>query len=146
MGNATDPITISALVLAPLTRVWECWTGPEHIVHWNAASPEWHCPEARNDLRVGGAFSYRMEARDGSFGFDMAGAYDEVLPGARIAYTLEDGRPCTVHFATEGEGTRVTEVFAPEHQNSVDMQRQGWQAILDNFKAYCEKGIAEHRP
>ncbi len=133
-----QPITITTLVAKPLDQVWDTWTDPAHITQWNAASDDWHCPEATNDLRTGGRFSSTMAARDGSFRFDFAGVYDEVRPQALIAYTMEDGRTCRVHFATEGGATRVTETFDPESQNPVDMQRAGWQAILDRFKAYAE--------
>lgn len=132
------PITVSAQVNKPLAEVWRRWTTPSDIEQWNAASDDWHCPKASNDLRVGGCFSYTMAARDGSASFDFQGTYTAVEDQARIAYTMDDGRTCTVTFQPEGQGTLVTEVFDAEHMNPVDMQRVGWQAILDRFKAHTE--------
>ena len=132
------PITVSALVNKPLAEVWQRWTTPADIEHWNAAGDDWHCPKASNDLRVGGRFSYTMAARDGSASFDFEGTYTAVEDQALIAYTMDDGRTCTVTFQPEGEGTLVTEVFDAEHMNPVDMQRAGWQAIMDRFKAHTE--------
>lgn len=114
------------------------WTGPEHITQWNSASPDWHTPFAENDLRVGGKFAARMEAKDGSFGFDFGGVYDEVKPHELIAYTIGDGRKVEVHFTGNGGETKVVEIFDAENSHSVDMQRSGWQAILDNFRNYAE--------
>ena len=136
MENKT--ITVENTVSAPVEKVWKLWTTPEHITRWNNASPDWHTPFAENDLRTGGTFKSRMEARDGSMGFDFAGTYDKVTPNKEIAYTMGDGRKVTVLFATQGNSTRVTETFEPETQNSLEMQRGGWQAILDSFKAYVE--------
>jgi uncharacterized protein YndB with AHSA1/START domain len=125
------------------TSIADCWkklTSPEHIVHWNAASPEWHTPHAINDLTVGGNFAYRMEARNGSMGFDFTGVYTEIVPQSLIKYKLEDGRKVEITFEElSASSTRVTEVFDPEIENPVDMQRQGWQAILANFKKYAEQ-------
>jgi uncharacterized protein YndB with AHSA1/START domain len=140
----TARITITTFVNKPLPLVWKCWTDPAHITGWNAASDDWHCPKASNDLRAGGRFSSTMAARDGSFSFDFEGVYDDVQdPGsrqgqARIAYTMADGRTCEVLFAEKEEGTLVTESFDAETQNPVEMQRAGWQAILDRFKAHAE--------
>jgi uncharacterized protein YndB with AHSA1/START domain len=135
-------ITVSTFVNRPIADVWHCWTDPAHIVQWNAASDDWHCPRATNDLRAGGAFSSTMAARDGSFSFDFEGVYDDVqAPGSkpgRIAYTMADGRTCEVLFASEDGGTRIVESFDAETENSVEMQRGGWQAILDRFKAHAE--------
>ena len=134
-----NPITISTTIQAPLQTVWDCWTQPDHITQWNAASADWHCPEATNDLRPGGAFSSTMAARDGSFRFDFGGVYDTVEQHRHIAYTLEDGRKVTVDFEEQADGaTRVTEAFEPEATNPTDMQLAGWQAILDNFKQHAE--------
>jgi uncharacterized protein YndB with AHSA1/START domain len=132
-------ITIAATVNAPVEVVWEYWTGPEHITQWNSASPEWHTPKAENDLRVGGKFLSRMEAKDGSFGFDFGGTYDEVIPNKLIAYTLGDGRKVKIAFTDEDEETKIVTVFEAENQNSIEMQKGGWQAILDNFKKYTEE-------
>ncbi len=131
-------ITVSAFVNRPVAHVWKCWTDPAHIVQWNAASDDWHCPRATNDLRTGGAFSSTMAARDGSFSFDFEGVYDEVQPHKLIAYTMADGRSCEVLFASEDGGTRIVESFDAETENSVEMQQGGWQAILDRFKAHAE--------
>ncbi|REA63456.1 polyketide cyclase [Dyadobacter luteus] len=131
-------ITVETIVNAPVEKVWEYWTSPEHIVQWNSASDDWHTPRAENDPRTGGKFSSRMEARDGSFGFDFEGVYDEVQPLSLISYSLGDGRQVRIIFETQGEQTKVIESFDAENQNPIDMQRAGWQAILDNFKKHTE--------
>jgi uncharacterized protein YndB with AHSA1/START domain len=131
-------ITVSTLVNKPVEHVWKIWTEPEHIMQWCAASDDWHCPKATNDPRTGGKFSTTMAARDGSYGFDFGGVYDEVQPNKRIAYTMEDGRTCEILFTEEKGGTRVVESFDAEAQNPVEMQQGGWQAILDRFKKYAE--------
>lgn len=131
-------ITISAQVKKPVAHVWKIWTEPAHIMQWNAASDGWHCPKAENDLRTGGKFSSTMAARDGSFSFDFEGVYDDVRPHKRIAYTMADGRRCEILFEEKDGGTQVTEAFDAEGQNPVEMQRSGWQAILDRFKAHAE--------
>ena len=138
MENATQQVTISAVVNAPVDKVWAAWTTPADIMNWNNASPDWHTPRAENDLRVGGTFTSRMEAKDGSFGFDFGGVYDEVETHKVIAYTLGDNRRVRVLFESNGQQTTVTETFDAENQNPVGMQRAGWQAILDNFKKYTE--------
>ncbi|MEI6946386.1 SRPBCC family protein [Paraflavisolibacter sp. H34] len=131
-------ITVAATIQAPVAKVWEFWTTPEHILRWNSASEDWHTTKAENDLRTGGAFSSRMEAKDGSFGFDFGGVYDEVLPNERIAYTMGDGRTVTVSFTANGQETYVEETFDAETTHPADMQQAGWQSILDNFKRYAE--------
>ena len=131
-------ITIQTQVKAPVEKVWEYWTSPVHIVKWNSASEDWHTPRAENDLRTGGRFSSRMEARDGSFGFDFGGVYDIVETHKRIEYTLEDDRKVRIHFTSNGDTTEVIESFEAESTNPVEMQRSGWQSILDNFKKYTE--------
>lgn len=138
MENQLKPITVSSIIKAPSNTVWDCWTGPEHIVKWYNASDDWHAPSAQNDLRPGGEFSTRMEAKDGSAGFDFEGVYDAVEPGKAIAYTLGDGRKVAIRFTEVEQGTQVEETFDPENMNPVEMQRDGWQAILDNFKKYAE--------
>lgn len=138
MENQPTTITVKNNVKAPVEKVWQLWTLPEHITKWNNASEDWHSPHAENNLRAGGKFSARMEAKDGSFGFDFAGVYDEVKTHELIAYTLGDGRKVTIAFSPEGDGTNVIETFEPENTNSVELQRGGWQAILDNFKKYAE--------
>lgn len=136
--TTTTRITITTHVNEPVAHVWKIWTEPAHIMQWNAASDDWHCPKAGNDLRVGGAFSSTMAARDGSFSFDFEGVYDDVQPHKRIAYTMSDGRTCEILFEERDGGTLVTESFDAETQNPVEMQRAGWQAILDRFKAHAE--------
>lgn len=131
-------ITVKVLVDAPVEVVWEKWTTPSDIVHWNQASDDWHTPRAENDLRPGGRFVYRMEARDGSAGFDFSGCYDTIIPHEHIAYTIDDGRKVNITFATQDGQTNVTETFAAEEYHPVEMQRAGWQAILDQFKIYVE--------
>ena len=134
-------ITVSATVNKPVADVWTIWSDPKHITQWCAASDDWHCPKAENDLRAGGKFSSTMAARDGSFSFDFEGVYDDVQPHQRIAYTMADGRTCEIIFTQVNGGTLVTESFDAETQNPVEMQRDGWQAILDRFKAYTEKQV-----
>lgn len=131
-------ITVETKVHSPIEKVWEYWTEPQHITKWSNASDEWHVPKAENDLRVGGAFLTRMEAKDGSFGFDFSGVYDEVRINEFIAYTIGDGRKVTITFIGEGDDTKVIEAFEAEATNPVEMQQAGWQAILDNFKKYSE--------
>ena len=138
-SNKTN-ITVQATVNAPVDKVWELWTGPEHIKKWNAALPDWHTPSATNDLREGGSFSYRMEARDGSMGFDFGGVYNEVKTNELIRYTLGDGRKVSVSFRYNRSNTDISEAFEAEKTNPVEMQKGGWQAILDNFKKYAESG------
>ena len=132
-------ITISSTISAPVEKVWKYWTKPEHITLWCSASDDWHAPRAENDLRPGGKFTTRMEAKDGSFGFDFGGVYDMVKPNELIEYTLEDGRVVTIHFSSLGDETRVVEMFDAENENPVDMQKGGWQSILNNFKKYAEQ-------
>lgn len=133
-----EKITISATVDAPIEKVWDCWTKPEHITQWNNASPDWHTPSASNDLKVGGSFTIRMEAKDGSMGFDFGGTYDEVIPQQHIRYTLGDGRVVNIAFTVVDQGVLIVEQFDPENENPVDMQQMGWQSILNNFKTYTE--------
>lgn len=134
-----ERITVKKTVKAPANKVWEVWSNPEHIVKWNTPSEDWHTPHAENDLKVGGTFLSRMEAKEGSFGFDFEGKYDEVEPQKRIAYTLKDGRKVETDFKEKNGQTEITSTFDPELQNSIEMQRDGWQAILDSFKRYTEK-------
>jgi len=131
-------LTVQANIAADRKKVWDYYTNPKHITKWNFASDDWHCPKAENDLRVGGKYSARMEAKDGSFGFDFWGAYDEVKTNQLIAYTLGDGRKVKITFTTSGEGTKIVETFEAEETNPIEMQKGGWQAILDNFKKYTE--------
>ena len=130
-------ITVETLVNAPVDRVWSAYTTPEDIKQWNAASDDWHTTKATVDLRVGGAFSSRMEAKDGSFGFDFAGIYTEVVPNKLIEYAFGD-RHCVVEFTPRSRGVTVRVTFDAETTHSEEQQRQGWQAILDNFTRHVE--------
>ena len=132
-------ITVETSVPVSPELAWEYWTKPMHLTHWNQASDDWHTPRAENDVRVGGKFTSRMESKDGKYGFDFGGVYDEVEPPRLLASTLGDGRTVRVTFDPAGEGTKVIETFEAEGENSVELQRQGWQAILDSFRRYVEK-------
>lgn len=136
--ETTTAITVEATVQAPVEKVWSFYTTPEHIKKWNNASPDWHTPHAENDLRVGGKFLSRMEAKDGSFGFDFWGIYDEVQTNELIAYTLGDNRKARIVFNSHNNSTVVTVTFEAETENTVELQKGGWQSILDNFKKYAE--------
>lgn len=131
-------ITVENVIKAPVEKVWDFWTSPKHIVKWNSASDDWHTPKSENDLRVGGKFLSRMEAKDGSMGFDFGGTYTEVKNHQLINYTMEDGREVSTSFESRGNETEVVTVFDAESVNSVELQKGGWQAILDNFKKYTE--------
>ena len=132
-----DKITISAIVSADKNKVWEYYTSPEHITQWNFADPSWHCPSATNDLTVGGRYVARMEAKDGSFGFDFDAVYTEIQPEQNFTYEF-GGRFATVTFEELDAATVVTVTFDPESENPIELQRNGWQAILNNFKLYAE--------
>jgi uncharacterized protein YndB with AHSA1/START domain len=134
-------ITIETTINAPIAHVWEKWTSPEHIQNWNFASPDWHCPKAKSDLTVGGEFHYEMASKDGSMSFDFWGTFQQIEDGKMIASVLGDGRKMQVTFETTEAGTKVTEQFEPENQNPEEMQKAGWQMILDNFKSYVESAI-----
>jgi len=135
---SASPITISTFVAVQLEIVWKAWIRPVHIKKWNTASSDWYMPFAKNNLHVGGTFKYRMEARDGSFGFDFEGKFLKIETETLIEYVLEDGRRVSINFEKEGEGVRVTETFELEKQNSIEFQTQDWQSVLDNFKKYVE--------
>lgn len=135
---AYTKITIEATIASPTDRVWDFWTKPEHITKWNFATDDWQCPHAENDLRAGGKYMARMEAKDGSFGFDFEAVYDEVIELEKIAYTMGDGRRAISTFEDLGSATKVTTTFDAESSNPLEMQRAGWQAILDNFRKYAE--------
>lgn len=130
-------ITVETLINAPISSVWHAYTTPEDIVLWNAASDDWHTTKATVDLQVGGEFNSRMEAKDGSFGFDFAGTYTNIVPNALLEYVFGD-RTCKVEFLTNENEVTVRVTFDAETENSEEMQRQGWQAILDNFKKHVE--------
>ncbi len=132
-------ITVDSIINAPVEKVWDFWTKPAHIIKWNSPSGDWHTPRAENDLRVGGRFLSRMEAKDGSMGFDFGGVYDTVTNHEYIEYTIDDDRKVKVYFTSEGDKTKLVETFEAENIHSVEMQKAGWQAIMDSFKAYAEK-------
>ncbi|MBO9605245.1 MAG: SRPBCC family protein [Paenibacillaceae bacterium] len=136
-------ITVATVVNAPVAQVWKHWTEPQHITQWSFASDDWHAPRAENDLRTGGTFLTRMEAKDGSFGFDFGGVYDDVKTHELIAYTLGDGRKVRIDFIPQGNETKIVEAFEAESTNSVEMQQAGWQAFMNNFKAYSEAAKEE---
>lgn len=139
MDNTTA-ITVETTVNAPVEKVWEFWNNPDHITKWSFASPDWHTPYSENDLKVGGKFKSTMAAKDGSMSFDFGGTYTTVDTNKKIEYSLEDGRNVSIIFEPLSEQTRIIETFDPESTNPVEMQRGGWQAILDNFKKYTEEG------
>lgn len=134
---ALEKIKIETLVSADRQKVWDYYTNPIHITRWNFADPSWHCPSASNDLKVGGQYLARMEAKDGSFGFDFDAVYTEVSIGKKFTYEF-GGRCATVEFSEQNGGTEITISFDPETENPIEMQKNGWQAILNNFKKYTE--------
>jgi len=133
-----EQITVQTTVRATMETVWHTWTEPEHIIKWNSGSKDWHTPKAKNNLIEGGRFISRMEAKDSSMGFDFGGTYTKIVPQEHLAYTLDDGRNVVVDFKKENNTVTISETFQPETQNPDAMQRDGWQAILDNFKKYTE--------
>lgn len=142
MKPETISITVETIIHSRLDKAWQCWTDPAHITQWCFASDDWHAPAATNDLRSGGSFTTRMEARDGSFGFDFGGVYDVVIPLEKISYTMDDGRRVQIDFLPEADYVRVTERFDAETENSPEMQQAGWQAILDNYRKHVESSCS----
>lgn len=138
MAIKNNSVTIKTSIEAPVEKVWEFWTTPEHIKNWNKATDDWETTKAENDLRPGGKFVSRMEAKDGSMAFDFGGTYDMVDTNTLISYTLDDGRKVKIIFSSEGDITKLMESFEAENTNPIEMQQEGWQAILDNFKKYTE--------
>jgi len=136
--NIEKTITIEASVNATIEIVWSKWTNPNDIINWNSASDDWHTTKAENDLVIGGKFSYRMEAKDGSFGFDFWGIYTHKITNELIEYTMGDDRKAKVSFVFENGKTNITTIFEAEDENPIEMQQFGWQAILNNFKKYAE--------
>uniref|UniRef100_UPI00404AE189 SRPBCC domain-containing protein n=1 Tax=Gelidibacter sp. TaxID=2018083 RepID=UPI00404AE189 len=134
----TKTITIDCVIKNNIQNVWNAYTEPQHIVNWNFASDDWHSPKAENDLKVGGTYCTRMEAKDGSFGFDFKAVYDEVQAQKSLKMTLEDSRKVTTLFESMDNAVKVTTSFEAENQNPIDIQKAGWQAILNNFKNYTE--------
>lgn len=133
-----SPITVETTIAAPIVKVWQYFTDPGHITKWYFASDEWHAPAAENDLRVGGTFKIKMAAKDGSFGFDFEGKYTSIQPEKLIIYQLADAREVTTTFDGDKSSTKVIQTFDPESHNPIEMQKGGWQAILNNFKKYTE--------
>jgi uncharacterized protein YndB with AHSA1/START domain len=136
--TAKTIINIETTVNAPIEKVWQTWTSEHAVTKWNSASPDWHTPTAHIDLKPGGKFCYRMEAKDGSFGFDFSGVFNEVISAAYLDITLDDSRKMTVTFSAKGDTTHIAESFEAEDQNPLELQRTGWQNILDNFRKYME--------
>ncbi len=132
-------VTVETIVNSPVEKVWECWTSPDDIIHWNQASTDWHCPNAENNLVVGGRFSYTMAAIDGSTSFNFTGTYTQIERLKEINYELDDNRQVQIIFERQSESTtKIIEIFEIESENSEKLQRDGWQAILNNFKNYSE--------
>lgn len=138
MADEKKVITVQTEIKAPVAKVWELWSNPEHIVNWSTASEDWHTPKAENDLKVGGSFLSSMAAKDGSVSFDFTGTYTTVEEYKQIVYEIADGRKVTIDFTEEGGTTKIVESFDAEDTHPAEMQQQGWQAILDNFKKYTE--------
>lgn len=132
-------LTVKAEINSPIEKVWNAYTKPKHITQWNQASEDWCCPRAENDLKVSGKYNARMEAKDGSFGFDFEAVYDEVEPNKKLSYNMADGRNATTEFISEGNKTKISTTFDPENQNPIEMQQDGWQAIMNSFKNYVER-------
>ncbi|MGP6147639.1 SRPBCC family protein [Jeotgalibaca sp. A122] len=133
-----EKIKVATMVDAPMKTVWETWNDPKHIVKWNQASEDWHTTEAKNDLRNGGKFLSRMEAIDGSVGFDFEGIYDEIIEHKKISYTMPDNRQVEIRFSEEDGKVKIEEWFDAEDENPVEMQKAGWQAIMDSYTHYTE--------
>jgi uncharacterized protein YndB with AHSA1/START domain len=131
-------LTVTTIINASVQKIWDAWNQPEHITQWYFASEDWHVPRATNELKIDGNFCVRMEAKNGSFGFDLVGVYDEIVTNILIKYHLEDGRNVEIHFSENEGKTTILEKFDPESQNPHELQQQGWQMILNNFKKYVE--------
>jgi len=131
-------ITINATINAPIEKVWNCWTKPEHITKWNFASDEWHCPKASNDLILGGKYYARMEAKQGDMGFDFEAFYIDIIRNEKLSYRMSDGREVNILFKEVNSSTEIEITFDAESLNSLELQKNGWQAILNNFKKYVE--------
>lgn len=134
---SSSKITVRAIIDSDAKKVWDYYTNPKHIINWNFADPSWHCPKAENDMRIGGTYKARMEAKDGSFGFDFEAIYSEITEGKNFTYEF-GGRTATVDFIDLIDQTEVAITFDPETENSIELQRSGWQSILDSFKKYTE--------
>ena len=134
----SSTITVKVTISADEIKVWDYYTAPEHITQWNFANDDWCCPSANNELSVGGKCIARMEAKDGSVGFDFEAVYDEVSVGEKLKYTMSDGRQATIVFKQLNDAVEVKVIFDADNEPSLDMQQAGWQAILNNFKKYVE--------
>jgi uncharacterized protein YndB with AHSA1/START domain len=134
---SNSKITVQATINADAKKVWDYYTNPKHIIHWNFADPSWHCPSAENDMRIGGVYKARMEAKDGSYGFDFEAVYSSISEEKNFTYEF-GGRTATVQINDLGKQTEVVVTFDPEKENPVEMQKDGWQAILNSFKNYTE--------
>lgn len=139
METKNKKITVETTVNAPVSKAWTYWSEPKHITQWCQPSPEWHAPHAENDFRKGGKFTTTMAAKDGSMSFDFNGEYTAVDENQLIEYTIEDGRTVSITFTEKGNQTHIRETFEMENQNPEEMQRGGWQAIIDSFKKYTEE-------
>jgi uncharacterized protein YndB with AHSA1/START domain len=133
-----NKITVKTIVSTTITKAWECWTNPKHIINWNFASNDWHCPKAENDLKIGGKFTFTMSSKDGQMSFDFIGIYTQVTINQKIAYTMEDDREAEILFELTPNGVEIIESFEPENENPLELQQAGWLAILNNFKIYVE--------
>jgi uncharacterized protein YndB with AHSA1/START domain len=133
-----ETIVVETTVKATVEKVWKYWSEPQHVTKWCQASDDWHCPTAENDFRVDGKFKTTMAAKDGSFSFDFGGVYTNVQQNKLMEYTLEDNRKVKISFSGNGDETKIVETFDPENENPMEMQKAGWQAILDSFKKYTE--------
>jgi uncharacterized protein YndB with AHSA1/START domain len=142
MTSSEEKITVAVKIKLPVEKVWELWTMPQHIIHWNNASEDWQTSRAENDLRVGGKFLFHMEAKDGSVGFDFSGEYNSILKHKFIGYMLDDNRSVSIIFAQKGNETEVSESFDPENVYPAELQKAGWQSILNNFKKYAESSVS----
>jgi uncharacterized protein YndB with AHSA1/START domain len=136
--NTARTITVQVTVNVSVEKAWMVWNEPEHITKWCTGSPDWHTPHAENDLRIGGRLFSRMEAKDGSAGFDFVATYTDIVNHKTIAYTMEDERNVKITFSNDGKTTTLVETFDAENENPIELQREGWQTILNNFKAHVE--------
>jgi len=138
-GKDINRITVKTTVNLPAGKVWSYFTKPENVKQWNHASDNWHCPSASSELKTGGTFCYTMAAKDGSMSFDFTGTFTELIPGKSMKYEISDGRKVEVGFIEDNGKTEVISTFEAENQNSLELQENGWQAILDSFKQFAEK-------
>jgi uncharacterized protein YndB with AHSA1/START domain len=138
MNNPATTITVETTVNTPIETVWKLWTTPADIMQWNTPSADWHCPSAEADLKEGGTFSFRMEAKDGSVGFDHSGKYSKIVPHELIEYIVSDGRSSVIKFIADGNKTTIAETFVPEKETPLEMQKGFTQSVINNFKKYAE--------